>query len=109
MPPSERITEVVILDSGCHIGVDVMGVYVDINVMPMYVDVNVIGVYVDVDVMGVYVARAVKRRSQAYLNAILFMCTLCTRSLKFQEPSFKDNNYHVYETEVSRTKLFRIR
>ncbi len=43
------------------------------------------------------------KRNRAYLNVKLFVCTLCTRSLKFHIPSLKDNSYHVYQTEVSRT------
>ncbi len=30
------------------------------------------------------------------------MCKLCAGSLKFQDLSFKDNNYHVYHTNISR-------
>ena len=33
----------------------------------------------------------------------LFVCTLCATSLKLQELSIKCNDYHVYQTEVSRT------
>ncbi len=30
----------------------------------------------------------------------LFMCALCARSIKLQELSATDNNYHIYQIEV---------
>ena len=42
-------------------------------------------------------------RSGACLNVKLFVCMLCARSLKVQELSFKNKNYHVFQSEVFRT------
>ncbi len=43
------------------------------------------------------------KRSLSLPDLKHFVCTLCAGSLKFQELPFKDNNYRVYQTEVTRT------
>ena len=43
------------------------------------------------------------RKVRVYLNVILFVCTLCARSRKFQDLLFKGNNHFFFQTEVSKT------
>ena len=46
----------------------------------------------------------IHKKKPSLIKCKLYICTLCARPLKFQEQSFKDNNFfHVFQTEVSRT------